>query len=234
MSVQVQLRRGTTNQNNSFTGTIGEITYNITTGGIRTHNGSTLGGKELLLADLSNILGSIENASLANSTISGVALGDDLGELTIGDGLVLDTGTTYNGSTAVTLELDTTGVTAGTYGSALSVPVLDIDATGRVTGVTNVPITVSSGGEGSSITVSDNPPSTPSVGALWWDSSTATLRIFYNDGNSTQWVDASPQLAGPASTVPGPAGPAGPQGEIGPAGPAVAAGRQIALTMLFS
>jgi len=39
--------------------------------------------------------------------------------------------------------LTTTGVTAGTYGAADSVPVLTINAQGRVTGVTNTPIVLS-------------------------------------------------------------------------------------------
>ena len=45
------------------------------------------------------LAGSIANAKLANSTISGVALGGNLLALTLGDGL---DGTSYNGSTATT------------------------------------------------------------------------------------------------------------------------------------
>ena len=44
-------------------------------------------------------LSSIPNSSLANSTISGIALGNNLNALTLGAGL---TGTSYNGSAAVT------------------------------------------------------------------------------------------------------------------------------------
>jgi Collagen triple helix repeat (20 copies) len=43
---------------------------------------------------------------------------------------------------------------------------------------------------GASITVSDTPPSSPSVGALWWDSVGGQLYVWYNDGNSSQWVIA--------------------------------------------
>lgn len=46
----------------------------------------------------------ITNANLANSTISGVALGNTLFGLTIGTGL---TGSSYNGSSAVTIAIDT-------------------------------------------------------------------------------------------------------------------------------
>jgi hypothetical protein len=53
------------------------------------------------------LAGSIANAKLANSTISGVSLGSNLNTLTFGTGL---TGTSYNGSSAVTIALDTTAV----------------------------------------------------------------------------------------------------------------------------
>ena len=49
------------------------------------------------------LAGSIANAKLANSTISGISLGSNLATLTIGDGL---TGTSYNGSTGVTIAVD--------------------------------------------------------------------------------------------------------------------------------
>lgn len=44
MTTQVQLRRGTFNQNNTFTGAVGEITVDTTVKSIRIHDGSTQGG----------------------------------------------------------------------------------------------------------------------------------------------------------------------------------------------
>jgi hypothetical protein len=55
-----------------------------------------------------NTLTNIGNSSLTNSTISGVSLGSNLFSLTIGTGL---TGTSYNGSAAVTVAIDSTVVT---------------------------------------------------------------------------------------------------------------------------
>ena len=52
-------------------------------------------------------LTSIPNAALTNSTISGIALGSNLATLTIGTGL---SGTSYNGSTGVTVAVDSTVV----------------------------------------------------------------------------------------------------------------------------
>ena len=54
------------------------------------------------------LAGSIANTKLANSTISGVSLGSNLNALTIGTGL---SGTTYNGSSAVTIAIDSTVAT---------------------------------------------------------------------------------------------------------------------------
>jgi hypothetical protein len=41
-----------------------------------------------------------------------------------------------------------------------------------------------------SVVVSDTPPSSPTNGALWFDSSDGTLNVYYNDGTSLQWVTA--------------------------------------------
>jgi hypothetical protein len=41
--------------------------------------------------------------------------------------------------------------------------------------------------------VSATPPANPPDNALWWNSSDGTLYVYYNDGNSKQWVIACPQ-----------------------------------------
>jgi hypothetical protein len=38
--------------------------------------------------------------------------------------------------------------------------------------------------------ISATPPASPQVGALWWDSVGGQLYVYYNDGNSSQWVIA--------------------------------------------
>ena len=68
--------------------------------------------------------------------------------------------------------------------------------------------------------ISTAAPSSPTVGDLWWDSDDGDLHVYYNDGNSSQWVTVS---AGPSGS-PGPAGPPGPPGSpgssvTGPPGP---------------
>lgn len=48
MPTTLQLRRGTTAQNNSYTGAVGEITVDTDLETIRVHDGSVAGGFELL------------------------------------------------------------------------------------------------------------------------------------------------------------------------------------------
>lgn len=43
-------------------------------------------------------------------------------------------------------------------------------------------------------TISDTSPGSPSPGDLWWESDKGRLKIYYNDTDSFQWVDASPPL----------------------------------------
>jgi len=45
------------------------------------------------------------------------------------------------------------------------------------------------------VTISPNPPSDAN-GKLWWDNETGRLMIFYEDGNSGQWCEASPNIDG--------------------------------------
>ena len=78
--------------------------------------------------------GTITNAQLANSTISGVSLGSNLFNLTAGTGVNFSSGTTYNGSTAITINATGTGGT-----------VTSVSASGGTTGLsfTGSPITTS-------------------------------------------------------------------------------------------
>ena len=70
-----------------------------------------------------------------------------------------------------------------------------------------------SGGGGSTVTISATPPTDPEPveGNQWFDSSTGTTYIYYDDF----WVAVSPPKAGPI----GPTGPTGNTGSTGPTGP---------------
>jgi len=49
--------------------------------------------------------------------------------------------------------------------------------------------TVTAGGGGASLTISDTPPASPTTGALWWESDTGILWLYYDDGTSAQWIE---------------------------------------------
>lgn len=74
------------------------------------------------------------------------------------------------------------------------------------------------GGGGGSYTISTDPPTEPSAGDIWFDSTTGKSFIWYTDTDSAQWVEVG-GVAGPQGPI-GPQGPQGETGEIGPVGPA--------------
>ena len=76
---------------------------------------------------------------------------------------------------------------------------------------------------GTSVTISDTPPTNPSPGNLWWNSVLGTMFIYYYNGTSYQWVTSSPALVG-AQGVQGPTGPSGYTGSIGVSGGATGSG----------
>lgn len=47
------------------------------------------------------------------------------------------------------------------------------------------------GGGGASVTISTSAPGTANTGDLWWNSEEGSLKIYYADANTSQWVDAS-------------------------------------------
>jgi len=53
-------------------------------------------------------------------------------------------------------------------------------------------VTGGGSGGGASVYVQDTPPSGVAAGSLWWESDTGLLYIYYNDGDSSQWVAAMP------------------------------------------
>lgn len=59
---------------------------------------------------------------------------------------------------------------------------------------------VISGGGGGSVSVGTAAPSSPSAGALWWNSEEGRLKIYYTDADTSQWVDASLGAAGADGT----------------------------------
>ena len=69
-------------------------------------------------------------------------------------------------------------------------------------------------GAGSSVTIGTSPPTspTPAAGDMWWDSDDADLHVYYNDGNSAQWVSVTSSAALKGQT--GNKGDKGQKGEL--------------------
>lgn len=70
MPTQVQFRRGTTTQNNNFTGAVGELSVDTQLNVLRVHDGSTAGGHALLSAT-STVTLSNKTFNLSSNTLTG-------------------------------------------------------------------------------------------------------------------------------------------------------------------
>ena len=139
-------------------GTTSPITALDVVGTITGSNGLTISSGTISLPN-----GQIDNIELANSTISGIALGSNLGTLTFGTYL---TGTSYNGSTGVTIA---TNATSANTVSAL----VARDASGNFTAGTITATTFSGALSGNATTATTAgtvttaaQPSITSVGTL--------------------------------------------------------------------
>ena len=136
------------------------ITLPATTGTVVT-TGDTSTVTNTMLA------GSIANNKLANSTISGISLGSNLATLTIGSGL---TGTSYNGSTAVTISISNGAITNAmlanstisgvALGSNLATLTMNVSGTG-LSGNTTY-----NGSGATTFTVTSNATSANTAGAI--------------------------------------------------------------------
>lgn len=131
----------------------------------------------------------IANARLANSTISGVSLGSNLFGLTIGTGL---SGTSYNGSAAVTIA--NTGVLSITTNTGLST---NASATGAVT-ITNTGVISAIAGTGvtlsgatGNVTISIG-QAVATTSSVTFNTVTATNGGFNSDRNDKENIIYSP------------------------------------------
>ena len=58
-----------------------------------------------------------------------------------------------------------------------------------------------SGGVTANVPTQNTAPTSPTDGDLWWKSDDGKLKVYYDDGNSAQWVDASPAGGGGTSVT---------------------------------
>ena len=56
------------------------------------------------------------------------------------------------------------------------------------------------GGGGASVTIADEPPAPDAVGALWYESDFGNTYIWYDDGDSSQWIQQN--IVSPVPAMP--------------------------------
>ncbi len=169
MPTVLQFRRGTTAQNNSFTGSDGELSLDTDLYTIRVHDGITAGGFEITQNTATQTL---TNKTLTSPTITGVSPTVTLTGAVTGSGTLTDLGsvsiaTTNTADPTITLAGDLSGsATLTNLGSAtLTATIvansvaLGTDTTGNyvATGaVSGVGLSGSSSSEGGTFTVTSN------------------------------------------------------------------------------
>ena len=148
----------------------------------------------------------------------------DTGELAINitDGIMYST----NGTTVFEIGANNTNVNVSntlTVAKLSANGSLGTDGQVLTSNGTTVYWSTSTGGGGASVETSNTEPSSPTNGDLWFDTEDGTLSVYYNDGDSSQWITTSgpqgPQGPQGETGSQGETGPQGPQGETGPQGP---------------
>jgi hypothetical protein len=179
----------------SFIGNASSATY-ATTAGVST---SVIGG-----------IGSITSLSVSGiSTLQSTTLiGSGTSTGTASQTLQVTGGTYVSGSVGIgttrpTTALSVVGVVSATGGFNLGIsssgasitsgPVtrLNFIGAGNTFAVNGSVVDVSISG-GSAVSIGTIAPSSPSAGNLWYNSNLGRTFIYYNDGDSSQWVDAAP------------------------------------------
>jgi hypothetical protein len=51
------------------------------------------------------------------------------------------------------------------------------------------------------VVISDTPPVNATAGDTYWDTDTATMYIYYDDGSTSQWVPTVPSGSSPSPTT---------------------------------
>ena len=144
MSTQVQYRRGTGAQNDSFTGALAEITVDTTNGTLRVHDGITAGGSNIATVDyVDNAISSLSANSITDGTSSVTIIATN-GNIRANVG-----GSTVqllsSGGANVTGYVTATGNITGNFILGNGSQLTGIDATSIQSGTSNVRV-LSSGG----------------------------------------------------------------------------------------
>lgn len=92
---------------------------------------------------------------------------------------------------------------AGTSITSGPVTRLNFVGAGNTFAINGTTVDISISGGGGSVSIGTAAPATPTAGALWYNSNLGRIFIYYNDGSSSQWVDAAPFNLGILQSVSG-------------------------------
>jgi hypothetical protein len=195
MATQVQFRRGTTSQNNAFTGSVGEITYDTQVKTLRLHDGTTAGGGATLVtlaASQTLTNKTLSTSSVWNGTAIGLAYGGTGSSLTAAAGAVAystSSGLALNASGGSGQLLQSAGTSAPIWVNASSL------TTGTATNATNA-VNIAGGSAGYLVYQTD----TNTTGFIAPGTSGYVLR---STGASTAptWVTSTVTLGTTAATL---------------------------------
>jgi len=144
MPTVLQFRRGTTSQNNSFTGTVGEISVDTTLDTLRVHDNSTAGGFEITSnAATQTLTNKTLTSVVLNTGVSGTAVLDE-------DNLASDSATQLATQQSIKAYVD------GEIGSLSSTLTIGADTGSNDTVTVGTDTLSFTGGTGIATTVSDN------------------------------------------------------------------------------
>ena len=143
----------------------------------------------------------------------GIGTTNPIAKLDVGGNLNVSGVVTATGGFNIGIQSAGTNVTTGV------ITALNFVGTGNTftynTGTKTVDISIAGGSGGSQVRVGTESPASPSSGNLWYNTNLGRTFIYYNDGDSSQWVDAAPfnivsDSGGGASVSIGTEAPVGP------------------------
>ena len=143
----------------------------------------------------------------------GIGTTNPIAKLDVGGNLNVSGVVTATGGFNIGIQSAGTNVTTGV------ITALNFVGTGNTftynTGTKTVDISIAGGSGGSQVSVGTESPAEPSSGNLWYNTNLGRTFIYYNDGDSSQWVDAAPfnivsDSGGGASVSIGTEAPVGP------------------------
>ena len=126
---------------------------------------------------------------------------DTLNELAAALGDDANFSTTVTNSIATKLSTADFTSTADTWISTKSTDDVAEGSTNLYYTDARVDARISNAGSQPLTSISDSAPTSAVSGQMWWNSATGRLKIYYSDGDSSQWVDVTPSMGNIISTT---------------------------------